>query len=131
MRSVSLQQYPVGDNHNINNGMRAADGSGDTPGLQEKAPSRGMQYVVNINNKFHGATRNTSHHLLVRIRFETTTRREKKSRRAPMDYASRVDAWVGPFSVLQYATTDGCGGQSPGNRKRSSEHDHMHAWYIR
>jgi len=36
----------VGDSHNINNGMRAADGSGDTLGLQEKAPSRGMRYLV-------------------------------------------------------------------------------------
>ena len=50
----------MGDSHNINNGMRAADGSGDTLGLQEKAPSRGMRYLVNITNKFHVATRNTS-----------------------------------------------------------------------
>ena len=57
---LSLQQYLVGDNHNINNGMRAADGSGDTVGLQEKAPSGGMRYVVNITNNFHVATRNTS-----------------------------------------------------------------------
>ena len=33
--------------------------------------------------------------------------------------------------VLQYATAGGCGGQSPGNRIRSSEHDYMHAWHIR
>ena len=45
-------------------------------------------------------------------------------------YGSRVGAWHGLFSVLQYATADRCGGQSPGNRRRSSEHDHMHAWYI-
>ena len=61
MSSVSLQQYPAGDSHNINNGMRAADGSGDTLGLQEKAPSRGMRYLVkNITNTFHVATRNPS-----------------------------------------------------------------------
>ena len=48
----------------------------------------------------------------------------------PWIYGSRVGAWLGPFSVLQYATADGCGGQSPGNRRRSSEHDHMHAWYT-
>ena len=53
----SLQQYPVGDSHNINSDMRAADGSGDTLGLQEKAPSRDMRYLVNITNKFHVATR--------------------------------------------------------------------------
>ena len=34
------------------------------------------------------------------------------------------------YLVLQYATADGRGGQSPGNRRRSSEHNHMHAWYI-
>ena len=45
----------------------------------------------------------------------------------PWIYGSRVGAWLGPFGVLQYATADGCGGQSPGNRKRSIEHDHMHA----
>ena len=44
----------------VNNGMRAADGSGDTLGLQEKALSRGMWYLVNITNKFHVDTRNTS-----------------------------------------------------------------------
>ena len=61
MSYVSLQQHPVGDSHNINNGMRAADGSGDTLGLKEKVPSRGMRYLVkNITNKFHVATRNTS-----------------------------------------------------------------------
>ena len=42
-----------------NNGMRAADSSGDTLGLQEKAPSRDMWYLVNITNKFYVATRNT------------------------------------------------------------------------
>ena len=58
---LSLQQYPVRDSHNINNGMRAAGGSGDTLGLQEKAPSRGMRYLVkNVTNKFNIATRNTS-----------------------------------------------------------------------
>ena len=57
---LSLQQYPVGDSHNISNGMRAADGSEDTLGLREKAPSRGMRYLVNITSKYHAATRNTS-----------------------------------------------------------------------
>ena len=62
MSSVSpySKQCLVGDSHNINNDMRAADGSGDTLGLQEKAPSRGMRYLLNITNKFHVATRNTS-----------------------------------------------------------------------
>ena len=40
---LSLQQYPVGDSHNINNSMRAADGSGDTLSLQEDALRRGMR----------------------------------------------------------------------------------------
>ena len=39
--------------------MRAEDGSGDTLRLQEKAPSRGMRYLVNITITFHVATRNT------------------------------------------------------------------------
>ena len=43
---LSFQQYPVGDGHNINNGMCAAGGFGDTLRLQEKAPSRGMRYLV-------------------------------------------------------------------------------------
>ena len=51
MNYVSLQQCPVGDSHNINNGIRAADGFGDTLGLQEKAPSRGMRYLGNITKK--------------------------------------------------------------------------------
>ena len=74
----------MGDSHNINNGMRAADGSGDTQGLQQKAPSRGMRYLVNITNKFM-LPQETHHHLLVRIHFETRTRREKKAPHAPMD----------------------------------------------
>ena len=57
---LSLQQYPVDDSHNINNGVRAADGSGDTLGLQEKAPSRVMWCLVNITNEFHVATGNKS-----------------------------------------------------------------------
>ena len=58
MSSVSLQQYPAGDSHNINDGRRAADGSGDTLALQENAPSRGI--LVNITNIFHVATGSTS-----------------------------------------------------------------------
>ena len=58
---IMIYVSPYGsDSHNINNGMRAADGSGDTLGLQEKAPSRGMRYLVSITNKFDVATRNTS-----------------------------------------------------------------------
>ena len=58
--SLSLQQYLVGDSHNIN-GMRAAGGSGDTLGLQEKDPKRGVWYLVNnVKQIFHVATRNTS-----------------------------------------------------------------------
>ena len=58
---LSLQQHLVGDSHNINNGMCAADGSGDTLRLQEKALSRGMRYLVKyITNKSHVATRNRS-----------------------------------------------------------------------
>ena len=117
----------MGDSHNINNGKRAADGSGDTLGMQEKAPSRGMRYLIKISQINFMLPQETHHHLLVRIHFETRTRREKK---APWIYGSRVGAWLGPFSVLQYATADGCGGQSPGNRRRSSEHDHMHACLV-
>ena len=56
---LSLRQHPVGDSHNTNNGMRAADGSGDARGLQEKAPSRGMRYLLDITNHSRVATRNT------------------------------------------------------------------------
>ena len=60
MSSVSLySSITVGDGHNINNGMCAADGSGDTLRLQEKAPSRGMRYLVKYITKIkHVATRN-------------------------------------------------------------------------
>ena len=87
MSSVSpLQQYPVGDSHNTNNDMLAADGSGDTlRRSQEKAPSRGMLYLVNITNIFFMLPQETHHHLLVRIHFETRTRREQKAPHAPMD----------------------------------------------
>ena len=57
---LSLQQHPVSVNHNINNGMRAADGSKETLGLQEKSPSRGLRYLANITNIFDVATRNKS-----------------------------------------------------------------------
>ena len=51
----------MGDSHNTNNSMRAADGSRDAQGLQEKAPSRGMRYLVkNITFILQVATRNTS-----------------------------------------------------------------------
>ena len=61
MSCLSPQQYPLGDIHNINDGTSAADGSRDVLRLQEKAPRRGMRYLVkNITNSFHVATRNTS-----------------------------------------------------------------------
>ena len=86
----------VGDNHNINNGMRAADGSGDTLGLQEKAPSRGMRYLVNVPQTNFMLPQETHHHLLVRIYFETRTRRENKAPHAPMELwlTCRRLAWV-------------------------------------
>ena len=59
-------------------------------------------------------------------------RAEKRRHRThPWIYGSRVGAWLGPFRVLQYSTADGGGGQSPSNRRRSSEPDHLHAWYVR
>ena len=48
------------DSNNINNGMRAAAGSGDTIGLHEKTSSRGMQYLVKYHKKFNVSTRKTS-----------------------------------------------------------------------
>ena len=51
---------PVGDSHNINSDMRAAESSGDMLSLQEKAPSRGMRYLVIIIKKILVSTRNTS-----------------------------------------------------------------------
>ena len=73
----------------------------------------------------------TYHHLLVRQHFETRTRREKKAPHVPMDLRlTRVGARLSPFRVLQYATADGCGGQSPGNRRRSREPDQMHACLV-
>ena len=64
--------------------MRAADGSGDTLSLQEKAPSRGMRYLAKIISLINiMLPQETHHHLLVRIHFETRTRREKKAPHAP------------------------------------------------
>ena len=57
---LSLPRAVSSGSQNINNGTRAADVSGDTLGLQKKASSNGMRYLVNITNKFHVATRNTS-----------------------------------------------------------------------
>ena len=59
--------------------MRAADCSGDTLGLQEKAPSRGMRYLKNIQINFV-LPQETHHHLLIRIHFETRTHREGTTR---------------------------------------------------
>ena len=86
-----------------------------------------MRYLAkSITNNFI-LPQETHNHLLVRIHFETRTRRETKASHGPMDLwlTCRRLAWS--FSVLQNATADGCGGQSPGNRRRSSEHDHIHA----
>ena len=129
---LSLQQYLLRDSHNINNGKRAADMVPETPyvGLQEKAPSRGMRYLVNITKKFHVATRNTSPLYSYAYTLEQRRAEKRRNHTHPWIYGSLVGAWLGPFSVLQYATADGCGGQSPSNRRRSNEHDHMHAWYI-
>ena len=100
--------------------------------IEEKSPSRGMRYLVNITNKFHVATRNTSSPLYSYAYPLKQGRAEKRRHHThPWIYGSRVGAWLGPRSVLQYATADGYRGQSPSNRRRSSEHDHMHAWYIR
>ena len=98
---------------------------------RRRPPSRGMRHMVKGSQINFMLPQETHHNLLVRIHLETRTRREKKAPHAPMDLwlTCRRLAWS--FSVLQYATADGRGGQSPGNRRRSSEHDHMHAWYIR
>ena len=46
--------------------MRAADGSGDTLGLQEKAPSRGMRHLVkNITNNFHFVVYPSKCHVII------------------------------------------------------------------
>ena len=98
--------------------MRAADGSGDTLGLQEKAPSRGMRYLVkNITNKFHVATRNASSPTRTHT-FWNKDAEKRLHHTHPWIYGSRVGAWLGPFNVLQYATEDGCGGQRPGKQQK-------------
>ena len=71
--------------HTVNNGMRAADGSGDTLGVQKKAPSRSMRYLVKIPQINFMLSQKIRHHLLVRIHIEKTTRRGKKAPHAPMD----------------------------------------------
>ena len=101
MSSVPPQQYPVGGSHNINNGMRAADGSGDTLGLQEKAPSRGTRYLVNIANKCHVATRNTSSPTPTYAHTLNQGRAEKRNHHThSWIYGSRVGAWLGPLLSL-------------------------------
>ena len=124
MSSVPPQQYPVGGSHNINNGMRAADGSGDMLGLQDKAPSRGMRYLVNTTKKKSCCHKK---HIIVTYSYAYTLKQGRAEKRRhhthPWIYGSPVGAWLGPFNVLQYVTAGGCGDQSPGNRRRSSEHD--------
>ena len=57
---------------------------GDTLGLpQEKAPSRGMRNLVNITKK-NMLPKETYHHLLVSINFETRTCRENKAPHTPI-----------------------------------------------
>ena len=119
----------MGDSHNINNGMGAADDSGDTLGLQDRRRPRveacEVPGISQINLCCHKKHIITYSYILKQGRAE-----KRRHHTHPWIYGSCVGAWLGPFSVLQYATADGCGGQSPGNRRRSSEHDHMHAWYT-
>ena len=98
--------------------MRAADGSGDTLGLQEKAPSRGMQYLVNIINKTSRCHKKHIHHHLVRIHLKQGRTEKRRHQTHPWIYGSCVGAWRGLFSAWQYATADGCRGQRPGNRRK-------------
>ena len=89
----------VGDNHNINNGMRAADGSGDTLGLQEKAPSRGMRYLVNVPQTISCCHK--KHIITYSYAYTLKQGRAEKIRHHthPWNYGSRVGAWLGPSSV--------------------------------
>ena len=133
MSSVSpYSSYPAGDSHNINNGMRVADSSGDTLGLQEKAPSRGIRYLVNVTNKFrfHVATSTSSPTRTNTLWNKDAQRKEGTAR----THRSTAHVSALGLALLVYSVWDSkweCGGQSPGNRRRSSEHDHMHAWFIR
>ena len=74
----------MGDSHIINNGMRAADGSGDKLGLQEKSPSRGMRSVVNSTNIVHVATRNISSPSYMDTLWNKDAQ-ENEGTKAPMD----------------------------------------------
>ena len=85
MSPVSLYSSILWVSHTVNNGMRAADGSGDTLGVQKKAPSRSMRYLVKIPQINFMLSQKIRHHLLVRIHIEKTTRRGKKAPHAPMD----------------------------------------------
>ena len=127
-----LLQYPVGDSHNINDGMRASDGSGGMLGLQEQDPSRGMRYLVNITSIFHVAARSTSSPTRTHKIWNKDAQRKEGTTHThgSMAHVSALGLvrWV-YCSMLQQI--DGCWGQSPGNRRRSSEHDHMYASYIR
>ena len=85
--------------------MRAADGSGDTLGLQEKAPSRGMRYQVkNVTNTFHVATRNTSSPTRTHTLWNKDAQRKEGTTRThgSMAYVSPFDlVLVVCFSMLQ------------------------------
>ena len=103
----------------------------DTLGLQEKAPSRGVRYLVNIANKFHVATRNTSSPIRMHALWNKDAQRKEGTTRThgSMDHVSALSLVVLVYcSMLQQM---GVEAKSPGNRRRLSEHDHMHAWYIR
>ena len=120
----------MGDSHNINNGMRAADGSGDTLGLQGKAPSRGMRYLVNIINKFHVATRNITYSCAYTLK----QGRAKKAPHAPTHGSIAHVSALGLVllvycSMLQQMDKE-AEARATDSRRRSSEHDHMHGWYI-
>ena len=73
----------------------------------------------------------THHHLLVRIHFETRTRRKDCTTRT---HGSMAHVSALGLVLLMYCSMlqkMGVEANARANSRRSSEHDHMHAWYIR
>ena len=123
MSSVSLRQYPVGYSHHINNGMRAADGPGDTLRVQEKAPSRGMRYVAkHIANKIACCRKK---HIITYSYAYTLKQGRTESRRHhmhPWIYGSHVGAWIRPLRVFAVCHTQQMGVEA---KARATEEDRV------
>ena len=80
--------------------MRAADGPGDTLGLKEKAPSRGMRYLENITNKFYVATE----HALSPTRTNTLWKKDVQRKEGTTHHVSMAHVSALGLVLLAYCS---------------------------